>query len=320
MGEDKKRTVRKNHLTANEARLFRTNYEFMWKELGSSPYAVQLGKDRAYTVKNTLIEGGNELPSYAICFACFREDYIPTLYVVYKIVSFFNANFSPSISPWQFLNENLAENTNIRYKGTSKYDSRFIGEYNCYYTSSGSSADTAGALLKIYKRDNVLKASLITGIHSDKDFQDKELRALFEKEALTKKDFDNYHASRPSGEKRYYYFEGNVEITASSVLIVFGSYEDEDARKLIFTLNTKRFPSSRKEPYHGGLAFVMTTSDNPFDTRFYPMGLINSKYEAYSIQDKRIAKLLKFRITGKDIRLTTTADDAWYKLALNKMK
>ena len=64
----------------------------------------------------------------------------------------------------------------------------------------------------------------------------------------------------------------------------------------------------------------MTTSDNPFVTRFYLMGLINSKYEAYSIQDDRIAKLLKVRSKGKDIRLIATADDAWYKLALDKMK
>ena len=65
----------------------------------------------------------------------------------------------------------------------------------------------------------------------------------------------------------------------------------------------------------------MTTSDNPFDTRFYLMGLINSKYEAYSLQDERIEKLLKIRCKGKEIRLTATAShDAWYQLALEKMK
>ncbi|MDO4327356.1 MAG: hypothetical protein Q4E24_15245 [bacterium] len=320
MEEDEKRYVRKNTLTDSEARLFRANYEFMWKELGSSPYAVRYSNDKAYTVKNTPIQGEDNLPSYSILFSCYRENYTPTLKVVYKIVSFFNANFSPSISPWQFLNEDLAQNANVRYKGTSKYDSRFIGTYNCYYTSSNSASVAAGAILKIYLKDNVLKACLITGIHSDDDFQSKELRTCLEKEPLTKKDFDKFQSSRVSGNKRYYFFEGNAEVTASSVLIVFYNYEEDDARKLIFTLNTKRFPSSRKEPYHGGLAFVMTTSDNPFDTRFYPMGLINSKYEAYSIQDEQIAKLLKLRITGKDIRLTTTADDAWYKLALNKMK
>lgn len=319
MGEDKKRSVRKNPLTDSEVRLFRTNYEFMWRELGSSPYSVLCGKEQAYTVKNIPIQGAENLPSYAICFSCFREDYTPSLMVVYKVVSFFNANFSPSISPWQFLNEDLSKNANVRYKGTSKYDSRFIGTYNCYYISSNSDAEPAGALLKIYLRDNVLKASLVTGIHSDEDFQENALRELFRKDTLTKKDFDEFHASRAPGNKRYYYFEGNAEVTASSVLIVFHNFEEDDARKLVFTLNTKRFPSSRKEPYHGGLAFAMTTSDNPFDTRFYQMGLINSKHGSYSLQDERIAKLLKLRTTGKDIRLTAKADDAWYKLALDLM-
>lgn len=319
MGEDKKGSVRKNPLTDSEVRLFRANYEFMWRELGSSPYAVLHSKDLAYTVKNIPIQGWRELPSYAICFACFREDYTPTLNVVYKIVSFFNANFSPSISPWQFLNEDLSKNANVRYKGTSKYDSRFIGTYNCYYISSNTDATPAAALLKVYLRDNVLKASLVTGIHSDEDFQENALRELFRKDTLTKKDFDEFHASRAPGNKRYYYFEGNAEVTASSVLIVFRNFEEDDARKLVFTLNTKRFPASRKDPYHGGLAFAMTTSDNPFDTRFYQMGLINSEHGAYSLQDEKIAKLLKLRSTGKDIRLTAKADDAWYKLALDLM-
>lgn len=307
-------------MTEDEKRLFHKNYSYMWSQLGSSPYRVLCSRYPARSLEDKEIMGTDDLPSYAICSACFQEGREPSAGTVYKIVKFFNANFEPKISPWQFLNEDLTENANIRYKGTSKYDSRFIGGYNCYYTSSGTSAEPAGALLKIYKKDNVLRASLITGIHSDENFHDRALRSFFEKEVLTKKDFEKFHASRAPGEKRYYYFEGNVEVTASSILIVFGSYEEDDARKLIFTLNTKRFPSSRKEPYNGGLAFVMTTSDNPFDTRFYPMGLINSKYEAYSIQDERIAKLLKLRATGKDIRLTNTADDAWYKLALEKMR
>ena len=39
MGENKKRAVRKNRLTDDEARLFRANYEFMWRTLGTTPYS-----------------------------------------------------------------------------------------------------------------------------------------------------------------------------------------------------------------------------------------------------------------------------------------
>ena len=48
MGENKKRAVRKNRLTDDEARLFRANYEFMWRTLGTTPYAVQPNKKTAY--------------------------------------------------------------------------------------------------------------------------------------------------------------------------------------------------------------------------------------------------------------------------------
>ena len=40
MEENKKRAVRKNTLTDNQVRLFRANYEFMWKELATTPYTL----------------------------------------------------------------------------------------------------------------------------------------------------------------------------------------------------------------------------------------------------------------------------------------
>ena len=99
-------------------------------------------------------------------------------------------------------------------------------------------------------------------------------------------------------------------------VIVFRSYEGNDARKLIVTLNIQRLPSLRSEPYHGGLAFALTTSDMPYVTRLYPMGLINDLYARYSLQDERIVKLLRLHTTGRDIRLTDKDDDAWNDLAL----
>ena len=56
MGENKKRAVRKNRLTDDEVRLFRANYKFMWRTLGTTPYAVQSSKNTAYRVKNNLLK------------------------------------------------------------------------------------------------------------------------------------------------------------------------------------------------------------------------------------------------------------------------
>ncbi len=289
----------------------------MWNTLGSSPYRVKNGI--AYAVNGKKIEGRELLPAYSICSQCFKEGTDVTENTVYNIVAFFNENFCPQITPQQFWSENLEENSNIRFRGTSRYDAWFIGTYYCYYPS-GDDTGNSGAVLKIFKKDNVLKACLVTSIHSDEDFQSDALKVLFKKETLTKKDFDRFHNARPEGSRRFYYFEGNVEITSSSLLIVFQNCEEEDIRKLIFTLNKKRFPDSRTEPYNGGLAFAMTTSDNPFETRFYPMGVISDRYKQCSLQDDRIIKLLKLRTTGKDVRLTVKADDAWYHLALELKK
>ena len=61
---------------------------------------------------------------------------------------------------------------------------------------------------------------------------------------------------------------------------------------------------------------MLTTADKPFSSRLYPMGLINSLYSFYSLNDERIAKALHLRTNGRDVRLTDKADDVWNDLAL----
>ena len=307
-------------MTQDQKRLFHLNYSFMWTQLGSSPYRVICSKKPAFSVDNSEILGGDYLPSYAICSQCFRDEYEPSSGTVYKIVKFFNANFEPTIQPTQFLNENLELNSNFRYKGTSKFDWYFAGSYHCYYPSSHRDGGTSGAMLNIYETDNVLKANLITGIHSDNLFCSEAAQKLHRKEIWLQRDMDFFQGAREPGSTRLYFYEGNVEVTASSILIVFRNYEEDDARKLILTLNTKRFPSSRSGQYKGGLAFVLTTSDAPFNTRLYQMGLIRSRYDVYPLQDEQVAKMLKLRTSSREILLNETADSAWYKLIRDKMK
>ena len=204
----------------------------------------------------------------------------------------------------------------------SRYDEYFIGVYNCYYPASREENNIFGGVLKIFRSSDMLKAFLITSIRSDEAFSDPVLRSFVNIPSQNPNDFrifqDRYAQNSPFVKKgrRYYYFEGNVEVTDSSVLIVFRCYEGNDARKLIVTLNIQRLPSLRSEPYHGGLAFVLTTSDTPYITRLYPMGLINDLYGRYSLQDECISKSLKLHTNGRDIRLTDKADDVWNDLAL----
>ena len=113
-----------------------------------------------------------------------------------------------------------------------------------------------------------------------------------------------------------YYYEGDVEITSSSVYISFRG-RDIEARKLVLTLNITGFPPRLERKYKAGLAFMLLTSDSPFDTRFFLVGLASDqlKYKP-SISDEQIAPLLKLPTNGYDVWLTTKMDRAWYEMAI----
>lgn len=198
------------------------------------------------------------------------------------------------------------------------FDERFIGTFYGYYFSVNSSGTPIGAILKIYKAaDDVLQASLMTGIRKDEDMT-KVRDELFHNEPVTKKLYDEFYKTLKVDKRRCYYYEGIVEVTDKSVLIIFHGC-DTAARKLIFTLNTSCFPKQEENanrPYAGGLAFMMQTSDSPFDTRFYKMGLLNVKYRTISLDERNLEDYLLLTTHGKDVRLTPGADRIWYELAM----
>ena len=318
------RRKRCSGITAEELQVFRRNYEFMWAVLGSSPHLAE--NERNTSSETARLRSAALLPSRATLFACSREDYIPSRHTIYKIVDFFNANLTPSVTPWDFLHDDLSQSTIYKQRGISRRREDFIGVYNGYYPAAREEYGVFGSILKIYKAGEMLKALLVTTIRTDEAFNDPILREFFAQPAPTPNDFkhfqDEYAKSSPFVRqgRRYYYFAGNVEVTDSSVLIVFRNDEGNDFRKRVLTLNTDRLPTERIEPYHGGLAFVLTTADKPFSTRLYPMGLINSLYGFYSLKDERIAKALRIRTNGRDVRLTDKADDVWNDLALAQRK
>lgn len=172
--------------------------------------------------------------------------------------------------------------------------------------------------MKIYKAaDDVLRASLMTGIRKDEDMT-KVRDELFHNEPVTKKLYDEFYKTLKVDKRRCYYYEGTVEVTDKSVLIIFHGC-DTAARKLIFTLNISCFPKREENtnrPYAGGLAFMMQTSDSPFDARFYKMGLLNVKYRTVSLDDRNLEDYLLLPTRGKDVRLTPDTDRIWYELAM----
>lgn len=303
-------------MTQNELQLFHKNYEYMWDKLNTSHYYVKCDSNNDHALRAQNILGREVLPSYTICSKCMNKEYEPSQNIVRKIVNFYNLNLSPEVNTRQFLQEDLSLTDQHRYRNRTLFDQRFLGLFWGYYPCASSSA-MDGAILQIYKEDDILRAALIAGIRSDEELYGNDLANLFSNRIVCKSDFDKYYKTRDIANQRCYYYEGIVELTNRSFLITFRGV-DSDQRKLVMTLNTECFSDCVDRPYAGGLAFVLTSSDGPYDVRFFKMGLINSSRVKVSLTDPKLHDLLQINVTDNEINLTSTADRVWYEFILEK--
>ena len=253
-----------------------------------------------------------KLPSYAICAKCNNdESYAPSRATIAKIVDFYNSQIRPPVEVYQFTHERLEDSDNIRYRSSSVFDPRFIGTYRGYYPSVTEDV-VIGSYLIIFEEDARLKATLIMGLCSDREMKGTRLRALLSEERITYPKFREFHRNLPASRQRYSYYEGIVELTNSSLTICFHS-SDMDQKKLILTLNLTGFhPSDPDREYLGGLAFALGTSDGPFDSRFFEMGLVRSTLPYFSLDSKGLFPLITPKVKNHTVLLPSKADTAWY--------
>lgn len=228
-------------------------------------------------------------------------------------------NLSPEVNTRQFLHENLALTDQHRYRNRTLFDQRFLGVFYGYYPSTSVSMSAInGAVLQIYKEEDILCAILVTGIRSDEELYGSDLSNLFSQPVVQKTDFDRYFQTRDRTNQRCYYYQGIVELTNQSLLITLRGV-DSDQRKLVMALNIDCFPNQGNRAYSGGLAFILTSNDGPFDVSFFKMGIINSSTNIkISLNDKTLYKLLEINETGNAINLTSTADRVWYEFILEQ--
>ena len=187
----------------------------------------------------------------------------------------------------------------------------FIGTYRGYYPSVTEDV-VIGSYLIIFEEDARLKATLIMGLCSDREMKGTRLRALLSEERITYPKFREFHRNLPASRQRYSYYEGIVELTNSSLTICFHS-SDMDQKKLILTLNLTGFhPSDPDREYLGGLAFALGTSDGPFDSRFFEMGLVRSTLPYFSLDSKGLFPLITPKVKNHTVLLPSKADTAWY--------
>ena len=239
------------------------------------------------------------------------ESYAPSRATIAKIVDFYNSQIRPPVEVYQFTHERLEDSDNIRYRSSSVFDPRFIGTYRGYYPSVTEDV-VIGSYLIIFEEDARLKATLIMGLCSDREMKGTRLRALLSEERITYPKFREFHRNLPASRQRYSYYEGIVELTNSSLTICFHS-SDMDQKKLILTLNLTGFhPSDPDREYLGGLAFALGTSDGPFDSRFFEMGLVRSTLPYFSLDSKGLFPLITPKVKNHTVLLPSKADTAWY--------
>lgn len=297
-------------MTQEETIHFHENYDYMWNKLSTTYYHVKTGTEKAKH-----IQGGSYLPAYSICSKCTKHDYVPSISTVDSIVQFYNQNLSPSVSTYQFLHEKLEKTDTIRYMTKTLLDSRFIGTYYGYYLST--SGDILGSLLKIYEENETLKAVMVSGLRNDEELFGTELAKLFENTPPTSEDFKSYYESRTTDNQRCSFYEGSVDITNRSILILLTS-PIEPIRKMVITFNIECFPPGYDRSYHGGLSFVLATSDGPFDTRVYKMGFINQITNSHvSLKGIDISPIIKiYPHENYQLSLTSSEDRLWYELIM----
>lgn len=294
-------------LSESEQILFHANYKYMWDKISTTYFAVL----RSKTPPSAKIDE-KKLPSYAICAKCNNdESYAPSRATIAKIVDFYNSQIRPPVEVYQFTHERLEDSDNIRYRSSSVFDPRFIGTYRGYYPSVTEDV-VIGSYLIIFEEDARLKATLIMGLRSDREMKGTRLRALLSEERITYPKFREFHRNLPASRQRYSYYEGIVELTNSSLTICFHS-SDMDKKKLILTLNLTGFhPSDPDREYLGGLAFALGTSDGPFDSRFFEMGLVRSTLPYFSLDSKGLFPLITPKVKNHTVLLPSKADTAWY--------
>lgn len=297
-------------MTELEVQLFHKNWGYMWSKLSATYYEVK----KPYKRSGPALDP-EKLPSYSICSKInTMSDFKPSVRTVNKIVGFYNAYINPPVTAFQFLHEDLSASDNSRYLNPTKNDSRFVGHYWGYYPLEGK---ILGAYLRIYEVDRRLRATIVTGIRDDSELFGGALRSIFEKPQPLYTDFMEYFASRFAEDQRCYFYEGDVELTRSSMVILFRT-PDTTRRKLVLSLNLECFTDERKK-YWGGLAMTLESSDGKENVKAYLMGLISTDAKFASLESTEIQALLRMTVNNQIVELSSKKDRKWYEFILSKL-
>ena len=307
-------------MTNKEKRLFHKNWKYMWSKLSTTYYDVK----HPYTSRFEGIDAETsiplqydekKLPAYSVCSRINSDKtYEPSMHTVNKVVAFYNLYINPPVTSFQFLNEDLGMSDNSRYLNPTDTDGRFVGQYWGYYLVGEK---MLGAYLSIYEINRRLRATLVTGVRDNEELMGGALKKVFDQKQPQHKDFMEYFSSRRTEDKRCYFYEGDVELTRSSMIILFRT-PDITRRKIVLSLNLDCFTEDR-EKYWGGLALIMETSDGKENAKAYFMGLISTDACRVPLESAEVRHLLEMTANNQVVELTSGRDSRWYEFIFATM-
>lgn len=277
-------------ITEEENIFFHKNLEYFKRICEFRPYLLK--PECKETNKPFRLDVG---PCYKTWHECQKEDYIPSIHTVEKIIRFFNENITPSISIRDFLGKDLTQTENMYQK--KKYqseDSFLLGKYYCYYYSDEAQEGTVyGGFLKIYRERGKMNVFLFLDIRESSQWnQLEELSDGFEDETPEdrRRKFRSYRSSLNRKDRGIYYCEGEVHFYSDSFVIEAKNVNCSDH---VTWLSFNRDKTPDLYQYPGGLGVYLSPCVKDIWNRICVIGISRKKVrlEHLTPQQKECLKL-----------------------------
>lgn len=276
-------------LSEAESEVFHANYSYMWKKLNTAPYYVSGYGETPEWINSTWL-----LPSYVNLSKCLNPSFTPSMNIVNKIVQFYNANISPAVDTYMFLNEYLE-------KGDSKrglFDNSGINKltglyYGYYYAGIEDQAQIYGCVISIFNDGNYVSAYMVAGLTDDDTLTDPEIKKMIGSNDFDYLAYDEFRKKLPLAKQRTTIYTGPVTYSPGIMTLTLKDFDKEN----VF-LNI-RIPVSNEvgDRYIGGLG-VITMVKEDFNIQFLKLGIEradDAELKALKLSDSKLLDLLSIK-------------------------
>jgi len=296
---------RKELLSQEEMRFFYRNYLYMWDELlAISPYKAK---------EEESAQNENILPAFCTLSRMYadarrmKEDVeympnekdIPSMYLVKKIVNYYNNHIMPVIQTGDFIRSDLKQDYHCGLASHRMMDC-FEGIYYGYYYSECQ--EIHGALIRICKQEEQIRVVMLSGFDFSAQAQVEQAKSVLQ--------YKQYHVwAKNYGH--YYYYEGNA-VVGDKVLHMNLYGRDASQRVITLVFNVERFMDRcRRFPagsiFSGamGCAVSASLSSSLAQPRMYLLGIVSERYiEGFA----RLKELMESDALREILRIKSAKD------------